>query len=449
MKIKECLLTMVGVMLLAGGWSCQSKTVKSEAPVEEFEEVDCFAKVKYFANAQALNDFIQEKDLSEVTACSDALTLSVSQSFLVIPGKDEIKLYIHRAQKDEYGNIEPVADAMLGYGEVGKPISFVSNFEGEDCPIVVEAVDGVGRRAYWSPAFDAEGNLKTNTDFIALEMETITEPEKKEKQISDKVELPQIGMNVVLEDGEVYLDIEDIDKFKNYYVSIPYNTPLKSQRYALEKMSGKCKGIFVGDIGQNFNPVLCMLMENGGVEILDIYHAVTFGNLMTSGLLEGFENMVGFETGGGGAFEIDGQISYAYHTVYAIDEKGKKKEMRYYPTIQPDFYEDYSGDVLRMTPDGKIVVTVESEDNSRIRYYGRYSMKEIGDKYTLFDVEYQMIEKEDLLNFENGREETNLSGAFQLNTVDHGCYYICPKSGLSFGAPYDERVDFKRVEVQQ
>lgn len=450
MKMKKCLLSIVCTLLMVGGISCQSKTAKAET-VEE--EVECFAKVKAFATARELSDYASENGIADITACSDALSPEASQSFLVIPGKDEIKLYIHRAQKDEYGNVMPVDEGMLGQGETGKPISFVSNFEGNNCPVVVEAVDGVGRRVYWSPAFDADGNLVTDSDFIPLgklqSAPVATTPQIQESNLKDKVELPQIGVEVVLVDGKVAIDLKDANKFIEHYASLHYFTPLEGGgRYFLQKMSGKCKGIFVGDIGQDFNPVLCMLMENGGVEIVDICQTLVFNELWTSGLLEGFDNIVDFYAGGGGEYEADGQILFSYNTIYAVDKDGEKHEIRYYPVCLPEYYMDYSNDIMRLSPDGKITIKVQPEGAPCYQYNGRFTMKEIGNDYELFDVKYEMFEKYFIENPDQGMEKVSVLGGFQLNTTDYNCLYISPNNGLSFGAPYGERVDFKRIQTE-
>ena len=91
--------------------------------------------------------------------------------------------------------------------------------------------------------------------------------------------------------------------------------------YNVEGMSGACKGIFIGDVGQDYNPVLCCLREDGGVEVLELYEALRNYTFRTSGRLRGHDNIVsvsneGVHFGDGG-----------YVTLFTLDAKGNKKEI--------------------------------------------------------------------------------------------------------------------------
>ena len=94
--------------------------------------------------------------------------------------------------------------------------------------------------------------------------------------------------------------------------------------YNVEGMSGACKGVFIGDVGQDYNPVLCCLMEDGGIEVLELYEALRSFDFRTSGRLSGYDNIVsvsneGVQFGDGGG----------YVTLFTLDAAGNKKEIEF------------------------------------------------------------------------------------------------------------------------
>ena len=92
--------------------------------------------------------------------------------------------------------------------------------------------------------------------------------------------------------------------------------------YNVEGLSGPCKGVFIGDVGQDYNPVLCCLLEDGGIEVLALYEALRNYDFSTSGRLHRHDNVVsvsneGVQFGDGGG----------YVTLFTLDEAGNKKEI--------------------------------------------------------------------------------------------------------------------------
>ena len=106
--------------------------------------------------------------------------------------------------------------------------------------------------------------------------------------------------------------------------------------YEIEGLSGECKGVHIGDVGQDYNPVLACLLEDGGIEVIALYEALRTHDFRTSGRLPGYDNMVSvindaviFEEEGGG-----------YGTLFAISEEGFKKEIEF--CVQHGKYVHYS-----------------------------------------------------------------------------------------------------------
>ena len=123
-----------------------------------------FADVCWFKNKDTMHAFIREHQLQDVAGCSDAV--GNERMFLVVPASDDVRLELFVAVTDSYGNVEPNYDISLGQAEVGKALYFVANFVDGKMNVVVEAVGGVGNRAYWSPMLHPKDHkLVVNEEF--------------------------------------------------------------------------------------------------------------------------------------------------------------------------------------------------------------------------------------------------------------------------------------------
>ena len=102
----------------------------------------------------------------------------------------------------------------------------------------------------------------------------------------------------------------------------------------VEGLTGRCVGLFVGDIGQDTCPFLCMLMDDGGVELLS-YQSLgheDYGNTLcftSSGRLPGLKDITRFREG-----PVMNEYGFAeYNTIFAIDREGREHEIE--PCIRP------------------------------------------------------------------------------------------------------------------
>lgn len=94
----------------------------------------------------------------------------------------------------------------------------------------------------------------------------------------------------------------------------------------LTGINGICKGVFIGDIGQDYNPILCALMSNGDVRILSIFDALRTGNVRMSERLDKIHDITGFVNDGADPLPDGG---WSYVTIYAIDKNGDRTEIPY------------------------------------------------------------------------------------------------------------------------
>ena len=164
-----------------------------------------------------------------------------------------------------------------------------------------------------------------------------------------------------------------------------------------EGLTGRCVGLFVGDIGQNTCPFLCMLMDDGGVEILS-YQSLgheDYGNTLcftSSGRLPGLKDIVGFCSG------TVGDEFASYVTIFAIDREGRKHEIE--PCVYPGqaLYHYYENDEYRLLiyPDWTLEFTtgwVESE--LAYTYIGRLRPIKTDYENGIFEYRYNMLTRYD------------------------------------------------------
>ena len=141
------------------------------------------------------------------------------------------------------------------------------------------------------------------------------------QQIAQAVDRQEDPIRAEIVDGHVRLTAK-----KN----LDWPTP----SHFVEGLTGRCVGLFVGDIGQDTCPFLCMLMEDGGVELLS-YQSLgheAYGNTLcftSSGRLPGLKDITRFREG-----PVVNEYGVAeYHTIFAIDREGREHEIE--PCVRP------------------------------------------------------------------------------------------------------------------
>lgn len=138
-------------------------------------------------------------------------------------------------------------------------------------------------------------------------------------------------------------------------------------------VNGICKGVFIGDIGQDYNPILCALMADGSVRILSIFDSLHSGETALSCSLAGISDIVGFECGGAGK-NADG--NYTYRTIYAIDHSGHSHEIPLFLGRSDEYYHyDSEGNSYNVgfSQDWKLSYEVSSPEGRLIDcHYGSF-----------------------------------------------------------------------------
>lgn len=212
--------------------------------------------------------------------------------------------------------------------------------------------------------------------------------------------------------------------------------------YEIEDMSGKCRGVFIGNIGQDINPIVCLAMENGGLEIFSLFSATQTGRFDSSGPLDGFKDIEAFKDSTV-VDTVDGEFAGAYVTIFALDKNGDAKEIELTPSLNAEISFLQNNDDGKIT-EHKIVITQDwkitystswFEGDPIEEYRGRIRPLKADYDNHVFEYSYVFFERlhysQDMMATS---EKINLAGSFR-HTSDNLGYLVTPLSGpLTFGA---------------
>lgn len=212
--------------------------------------------------------------------------------------------------------------------------------------------------------------------------------------------------------------------------------------YEIENLSGKCRGVFIGNIGQDINPIVCLAMENGGLEIFSLFSATQTGRFDSSGPLDGFKDIEAFKDSTV-VDTVDGEFAGAYVTIFALDKNGNAKEIELTPSLNAEISFLQNNDDGKIT-EHKIVITQDwkitystswFEGDPIEEYRGRIRPLKADYDNHVFEYSYVFFERlhysQDMMATS---EKINLAGSFR-HTSDNLGYLVTPLSGpLTFGA---------------
>lgn len=212
--------------------------------------------------------------------------------------------------------------------------------------------------------------------------------------------------------------------------------------YEIEDLSGKCGGVFIGNIGQDINPIVCLAMENGGLEIFSLFSATQTGRFDSSGHLDGFKDIEAFKDSTV-VDTVDGEFAGAYVTIFALDKNGDAKEIELTPSLNAEISFLQNNDDGKIT-EHKIVITQDwkitystswFEGDPIEEYRGRIRPLKADYDNHVFEYSYVFFER---LSYDQdmmaASEKINLAGSFR-HTSDNSGYLVTPLSGpLTFGA---------------
>lgn len=212
--------------------------------------------------------------------------------------------------------------------------------------------------------------------------------------------------------------------------------------YEIEDLSGKCRGVFIGNIGQDINPIVCLAMENGGLEIFSLFSATQTGRFDSSGPLDGFKDIEAFKDSTV-VDTVDGEFAGAYVTIFALDKNGDAKEIELNPIAITEL------SFLQNHDDGraiehKIVLTHDWKITYSTAWFEGDPIEEYRGHVRLLKYDYDNIVLEQSYAFSEhlsydqdmmaASEKVSLTGTFRMTHQKSG-YQVVPLSGpLTFGA---------------
>jgi hypothetical protein len=207
----------------------------------------------------------------------------------------------------------------------------------------------------------------------------------------------------------------------------------------MEGLIGVPKSFIIADIGQDYNPILCVLTSEGKVQILNLWNTVSTGDIEVTELP--MDDIIGFKAAPGGPWEDeDGTTYYEYTTIYGIDSKGVEHEIPLYLLDNDlEFVENVNGsDVvyqLHLSEAWKIQYVAgyylsEKVEEMRGRFW---PIKEDWDKM-IFTFGYELTTDIGYTGEDVQNKEINHTGVFEIQrpNFDVETHIVVPLEGVDF-----------------
>ncbi|MBR4146590.1 MAG: hypothetical protein IKU00_01720 [Bacteroidales bacterium] len=246
----------------------------------------------------------------------------------------------------------------------------------------------------------------------------------------------KVAIKGEIKDGGVWLTFDK--------EQVVYQTSNDEEMYRLpdgpvevEGLLGEPQGICIGDIGQDFNPILCVLLPEGKVQILSLWNSISTGDLEAT--LMPFEGIVGFEAGPGGEYESeDGEINYDYVTIYGLDAQGGKHEVPLYLLEHNLEYSDNDEVLvyrLYLSEDWKMQYVIDDRAHDRMEEErGRFWELEADWDNMVFRFGYELTEA--FVYSENGVKgnDEDVKGIFEIRRKEGewNSSFVTPIEGIDF-----------------
>ncbi len=394
-------------MQILAGWmsvlmlfACKAGTQKNEMSVGTsigWEETDMVAVAfaGYFKDSEALKASPEYAKYVEKYQVADVPVVETEgdEWYLFIPRDPNasVTVNVYTFEMFEKG-LDPASGEIL-YKSEGNPFWLKCNLSDALGNTNVTIAGSDGKVLKYTPSIDLRDGTLSYPGVVASDSGSILDiTEQKETEgLAQEINRRSDNFSVYVLDGKVMLTI--------------YNAvgALSDGEYVVKGLEGNCKGLFVGNIGQDINPIICMLMDDGGVEILE-YGSVAGrsdvepGHLYSSGRLPGMKDIVSFRDG---VVEdvFEGEVVGGYVTIFAIDSKGQEYEIErcvrpletlVYQVPSTNGTEEY---VLTVWPDWKIQYKRGWEESELLdEFFGRIRPLKMDYENNIFEYTYEMLE---------------------------------------------------------
>ena len=380
------------------------------ASFEDFKQTPAFADLKQRYGLPDDISCISRKDEEGEESATD------NELYLVIPRDPNASVAINDVPVERL--IDPDADVygpILYKSESGTPFFVRCQSSGGMMNLEMIIVDNNGRQIIYRPQLSTDdGSLVTPGIVNQGEGSVldITQP-LPTSRLPQSVECPEDPITARIAQGRVFLDVQK-----------PFGA-VENRTYVLEGITGRCVGLFAGEIGSDKLFFLCLLMDDGGVEAfcptsISGFNPNSGADFISSGRLPDLKDITGFRQEG--------------DAIQAIDKSGGKHALR--PNLLPKPYRSLFHDVdgeeyeLRIYPDWRLMFIDGSREGGTIAYYagqvfqtkadaksGQYEFRYLMRSHTAFgsgDTNPDIVEK---------TTPSTASGTFRLITHDGGQTY--------------------------
>lgn len=305
--------------------------------------------------------------------------------YLVVPRDPMATLAVNEA-----GEYVTDANREVFYRlEEGKPVLLLNNWYETNSQLV--CTDHEGRSVTYSPAIDPESGVLVRPADGSVHDISLPLPKPMEGytffdygvDFDDR----SLGIQVSLKAGQPILT--SASGPLTFIGFEEDSIVLADGDKVFEGINGLCKGVFLGTIGQDYNPVACVVMDDGTLKMCTLFYAMRHGGPELSGVLPGFKDVTGFESGGGGPWEDEesGETLYEYETIYVQDARGGRTELPYFADYGVYLAEDENFRYeVTLTPDWRYsVYQNDAEEYFPYKmFFGSFSEKEAGEDVQRF-----------------------------------------------------------------
>lgn len=254
------------------------------------------------------------------------------------------------------------------------------------------------------------------------------------------------GITAKVKNGKVLVSV-DADKFATTPFAGSMDYRLVEETYEVQNTDAPIVSIYIGDIGQDYNPVLCMLRDDGKVQISSLFDGISrLGFFQASYPLPNLNNIVAFKAK---TFED-------YVGIAAVDGDGMEIEIPYNPAgLQEYIYTNAVGTQLRLTftPDWKIICQhfISGPDGGvqEIKeYVGEYTLAYINNEYNNQEIGYTIHTLSNVLSDDNQPKPYESKGTFKLQYADGSAQTltVTPLTGNLLPLPMGKPATFTRDE---
>lgn len=226
----------------------------------------------------------------------------------------------------------------------------------------------------------------------------------------------------------LYLNITDEDSYR-----LPEG-PVK-----VEGLKGTPSIFIIADIGQDYNPILCVKTTKGKVQLLNLWNTVATGDLEVTDIP--MDGIVGFKAGPGGPWEDeDGTVYYEYTTIYGLDAHGGMNEV-------PLYLLDNNIEYVERGQNGDVVFQLHLSDDWKmhyvIGYYLSEKVEEMQGRFWLinedwdnmvFKFGYELTTDVDYMGDSPEEKAINRQGVFEIRRPgsDNDTHVVIPIEGIDF-----------------